>query len=175
MHTRHRSVGMLSRRTLLALSIVSGLACRVEESPPDPAHPSVLAGRWIQMYPAIGALDTLTLYEDGRVSGSVAGIGDDLPVPTNYWRIGHRLMPGGFCIGEERPPLTRPTPQRHCQGYRLVGDTLWLANGNRTTFLRLPDTGPLLALTPWTSPRGSVDAPVTGDSVPRPPASVRVR
>ena len=167
--------GSYYRWARLFAAVVVGGACQPEERPADPAHPTVLVGHWIQMYPATGALDTVRIHEDGGVSGSVAGFDNSAEMPHTYWRIGNRLMPGGFCIGEEKPSLTRPTPQRHCQGYRLAGDTLWLANQNRTAFLRVPEYRSVSALAPWSSPLGEVGSPEAGDSVARPPARLRVR
>ncbi len=162
----------------LTIAVVLGSACQGEErspAPADPVHPAVLVGHWIQVYPATGALDTVSLDDDGRVSRSVVGFDLHEVIPHTYWQIGAAVMPGGFCIGEEKPALTHPNPQRHCQGYRLLGDTLWLANQNRTVFVRVPQDGRVLALAPWSSPRRAVSAPGAGDSVARPPANVRVR
>ena len=163
----------LCRPLALIATIIVVTACTREAPAADPAHPAVLAGRWIQVYPATGALDTMVLHDDGRVTGSTVGLGER-SYPYVAWRIGADLMPGGFCIGEEKATLY-PKPQHSCQGYLLAGDTLWLANEQRTTYLRASDDGSGPMLTPWTSPRGDVRAPVAGDSVPRPPASVRVR
>ena len=162
-----------NRSAALIVALIVSAACADEERAADPAHPAVLAGRWIQVYPATGALDTLTLHDDGRVTGSTVGLGES-SYPFVSWRIGADLMPGGFCIGEDKPTVY-PNPQRYCQGYLLAGDTLWLANGQRTTFLRASGDGSGPILTPWTSPRGGVSAPTAGDSVARPPASVRER
>ena len=101
-----------------------------------------VAGAWIQVYPAIGALEELTLRPDGFLEGSVAGL-DTLIRPLTRWKIGNGPMPDGLCVGNSRTWL--------CQGFELIGDTLWLANGTQTTYLRAHHAAaPLRA---WDSPQ----------------------
>ena len=119
--------------------LVTLLGCTSDASEED--SPS-LAGTWVQVYPASGALEELTLRSDGIVEGSVAGL-DTLIRPLTHWKIGHGPSTDGFCVGNSQRWL--------CQGYVLAGDTLWLANRTRTTYLRAGRTA--APVRPWESPR----------------------
>lgn len=120
--------------TVVRVAILSPLAvptagCTKET--PAPSHPVV--GTWIRIFPSQGAPDTLRLLEDGSVLGSTAGL-DPMPFRLIRWKIGDRLMPGGFCIGEgELAPDRRLW---NCQGFAVIEDTLMLANQRRTVLLR---------------------------------------
>ncbi len=142
-----------------AVLAITLAACSGDQDPATAAPP--LAGEWIRVYPPDGALDTLILHDDGRVGGSTAGL-DSSAYRFIRWKVGDPLMPGGFCVGEG------DRGGKHlwaCQGFRLVGDTLALANQNRTVFLRVPADGHVVASTPWASPSGEPPAPRPGDSV----------
>lgn len=122
------------------------LAGCAPDQPEEDSHS--IAGSWVQVYPSRGALEALTLRPDGILQGSVAGL-DSVIRPLTHWKIGHGSMPDGFCVGNTQTWL--------CQGFDLIGDTLWLANGIKTTYLR--SRQPSVPLKPWESPRRDVPRP----------------
>ena len=142
-----------ARRTRLALPAIAIAACASGDAEHGAATAvqQALVGSWIRVYPSVGAPDTITLYADGRVTGSTTGIDRETPVPLAQWRLGDPLMPNGLCIGTERA--------RHCQGFRLSGDTLGLANQKRAVFVRASAMRPGARPATLLSPPAQVDAP----------------
>lgn len=149
---------------LCLLGAIVAIACNASPDSvvPSAEHPSAFAGRWVRVYPHVSGLDTLILHRDGSVSGSLTQLNS-----TDYrllrWKIGDRVMPGGFCIGEG----DQPDGQRRysCVGYRMIGDTLALADIRHTVLIRaLAD--PRVVIRPWDRPRLPVAAPAVGESVP---------
>lgn len=128
---------------------------------PHSADATALIGRWIQVYPAEGALDTLILREDGTVRGSVSGFDPSGAHDITHWNIGTRLMPGGFCIGEG----AGKDKFSYCQGFLIEGDTLWFANRRRSVFVRIPADGRRVDFAAWDDPHRSVFAPEPAESV----------
>jgi hypothetical protein len=125
------------------------------------AAASNLVGRWIQVYPAEGALDTLILHADGTIGGSVAGFDSYGSRELTHWDLGTPLMPGGFCIGEGEGK----DKFSHCQGFVIEGDTLWFANRRKSVFVRVPSDGRRIRLVAWDDPHRSVLAPEPAESV----------
>ena len=144
-------------------------ACEVERAPA--AAPHVLAGTWVRVYPRPGTPDTLILRTDGTVGGSTAGL-DSIEFPLTRWKVGDVLMPSGFCIGEGEQANGKRLWA--CQGFHLSGDTLALANGRRTVFVRADASGKPVEDTAWTGPAGAIPAPRPGEGVKVvPPAGTR--
>ncbi|HET7623122.1 MAG TPA: hypothetical protein VFK39_14550 [Gemmatimonadaceae bacterium] len=125
------------------------------------AGASKLSGRWIQVYPAEGALDTLILRAGGTVGGSVAGFDSYGSRELTHWHIGTQLMPGGFCIGEGEGKDKAAL----CQGFLIEGDTLWFANRRKSVFVRIPSDGRRITLAVWDDPHRSVSAPEPAETV----------
>ena len=133
----------------------------------DPAHEqarpvSPLVGRWVQVFPALGALDTLWLREDGMVVGLAAGL-DDTGYALERWKLGSTFMPGGLCLGEALSESDPRQPQFLCQAFSISGDTLWLANRSQTVFLRYRPTDATRAIAPWPALTGAPIAPRPGE------------
>ena len=137
------------------------------ENAPDPKIEEVsdpLVGRWVQVYPQAGALDTMILNADhsaklpesGHLAATITGE-ERIDFDFKLWRTDYPLMPGGLCIGDVN--------RRWCVGFRLVGDTLALANLKGSVFLRLPSDGEPVAFSPWKERYVPVEAPAPGDSV----------
>ena len=161
-------ISIIVERTF-ALAIGIALAaflagCESAEHPQvkEASHP--LVGRWVQVYPEAGALDTMilaadhsaTLRRNGQLAATLTGV-DSIDFDFKVWRTDYPLMPGGLCIGD----LNR----RWCKGFRLVGDTLALANSKGSVFLRLPSNGEPVAFSPWKERYVPVESPAPGDSV----------
>lgn len=91
-----------------------------------------LVGTWLRVHPAGDAADTLRLASDGSAVGSAAGLEDGHERVT-AWRIGIPVLPDGFCWTE--------TGQWTCQAYQIRNDTLSLANGKGTTYVRVRSDG----------------------------------
>ncbi len=158
------------QQSLLALAFALG-ACEPGPGTETMAHP--LVGKWVQVYPHRGALDTLVLQADGTARGSAKGLDSTAAFRITKWKIGDPLMPGGFCVGEgDQPNGLRLWT---CQGFSLTGDTLALANVQQTVFLRVATSGPRAADSAWTKSLGADPvAPAPGDSVKVvPPATPR--
>jgi hypothetical protein len=120
-----------------------------------------VVGSWIQVFPGQGALEATTFLADGTIAGSVVGL--ETPIgPSTHWRIGHPLMPDGFCVGDSR--------HWSCQAYALIGDTLWIANRTRTAYLR-GGRGRAGPQRPWDGPLRYVAAPPPPGSKPPPDTS----
>lgn len=152
--TMRMSTG-ISRFMLLAVALVG---CS-NSATPTPSAP--LVGRWIRVYPPDRALDTLILTANGEILGSVIGF-DSLGFRITRWKIGSPVQPGALCVGDGKSQL--------CQGYVLTGDTLWLANGRKTVYLRLPAQPEHVTIEPWNSPKGIALPPAPGGRAVRPPA-----
>lgn len=145
----------------LALTTVG---CRPAESGNSPVEAALL-GRWIQVYPQRGALDTMVLGSAGRV---VYGrhIASDTSDEPARWSIGTPLMPDGLCLAGDS--VVGQTSHWTCQAYVISHDTLWLANGEQSTFLRLMDSTTAAPIQPWASPRRVVNAKeLKSDITPR--------
>lgn len=106
-------------------------ACRAHEGNSKSEEVLLVAGSWLQMYPARGAPDTLVVHADRTLSGSIAGL-DALGIQHTHCSIEQPHMPEAFCFST-RPPHHG---KQHCQLWLIEGDTLWLANVSGTTFLR---------------------------------------
>lgn len=120
-----------------------------------------LSGRWVQVFPTQGALETMELGADGVLSGAVTGL-DSSGIPRTHWKVGHPLLPEGFCVGTVS--RTNQRGRWQCVSYRKSGDTLWLANVKATTYLRARRVGnPSKA---WDSPRRAVRADRPGGAPP---------
>jgi hypothetical protein len=148
--------------TVGVVALLASLACACSgEQRASTAAPSPLVGRWIRVYPPDGALDTLELHADGTASGPESGryVGNYAP---EKWMTEDELMPGGLCVG--KGPQADGKRFWNCVGFRLAGDTLSLADGRQTVFLRAPTDGRLV-VTAWTSPGPEVHAPRVGDTV----------
>ena len=140
------------------------VSCESAEHPQveEASHP--LVGRWVQVYPEAGALDTMilaadhsaTLRRNGQLAATLTGE-DNIDFDFKIWRTDYPLMPGGLCIGDVN--------RRWCVGFRLLGDTLALANLKGSVFLRIPSDGEPVAFSPWKQRSIPVEAPAPGDSV----------
>lgn len=148
--TRQPSCGMILLRWLSSALALVGCTPKAHDASSAPS----LVGTWIRVFPPAGALDTLSLGADGSLSGSVAGL-DSLGFNFSQWRIGDRLSPEAFCVGDGKQTL--------CQGYRLSADTFALANGKHTVFVRLPADGHVVTAWGEAASIGSTRHPV--DSV----------
>lgn len=159
---RARAIDSGRSRRLAAL--VVGTAAALLGCGPDsaPAPESPLAGSWIRVYPPDRALDTLVLHPAGQVDGSVRGF-DSLGFPLTHWRIGSPVSPGALCVGDGKR-------QQVCQSFVLTADTLWLANGRRSVYLRVPADGHHTEFRVWQSPKGVAVPAAPGESAPAPPA-----
>lgn len=106
-------------------------ACTEEEPDEEESAAMPLVGSWLRIHPPGTTTDTLRLRADGAASGAAAGL-DDGYTRVTRWRIGSAVMPEGFCWAEADNWI--------CQGYRVRNDTLSLANGNSTTYVRVRST-----------------------------------
>lgn len=138
------------------------MSCDPAHKPTQPVSP--LVGRWVQVFPAHGALDTLWLRDDGMVVGVAAGL-DDTGYSLERWKLGSTFMPGGLCLGEALSESDPRQPQFLCQAFSISGDTLWLANRSQTVFLRYPQTDATHAIAPWPALIGAPIAPRPGEEV----------
>lgn len=116
-------------RAYLSILLATFLACSSNAESGDRSHG--IAGEWIEIYPRSEARMELTLHDDSSASGTYT----DPEVPSGAigdavteWRIGSRLTPDGLCL--------RFGEYFSCQGYRLQGDTLFLADGVGTVLVR---------------------------------------
>lgn len=119
----------------------------------------VLPGKWVQVWPVAGALDTLEFRSNGDVDGGVRGLW--LPFTHREhltWRTDFPFYPGGLCISEG--PWTAGVRGISCDGFRIAADTLLLARGAR--YMRLRPGGP--AIVAWSGPWGFVAEPAPGES-----------
>jgi len=123
--------GMPHRRFVVRLavalfSITVGATCSGDSGGAIPVDP--LVGQWVRINPPAVIPDTLDLRADGRASGDGEGVEEGLG-PLSRWRIGIEVMPDGFCVAE--------TSNWHCQGYLIRNDTLTLANGVASRYVRV--------------------------------------
>lgn len=135
------------------------ISCQSQTRMEKPQSP--LVGRWVQVFPARGALDTLVLRADGTIQGSADGL-DDTEFPLERWRIGAPLMRDGLCLGEAQQRSGARVPQFVCQAFVVTGDTMWLANRNHTVFLRYRTSDAVSAISPWPALIGAPLAPRPG-------------
>jgi hypothetical protein len=102
----------------------------------DQTHPRALVGSWTKVFPPSEGI-VLVLAADGSATGQGAYVGQiDGFGAIKAWQVGDPGMPGGLCLRGER--------LLSCQGFRLTGDTLLLANEERSIFYRsvhLPRSG----------------------------------
>lgn len=164
-HTRAPSI-----ERAIAVALVTTLAACAPAAEKDDPNPPPLVGTWLAVSPSALAGDTLVLLADGTAMGASRVI-DAEAKAISRWQIGARVMPGGFCVRAEE--------SLWCQGFRLSGDTLGLANQSRTVFLRV--TGPGGAARTAARLRTEdfrhvrVGAPAPGESVPRVPSGMRLQ
>lgn len=118
---------VITRIALTLLLVAVGASCsggETADAPPvDP-----LVGEWVRINPPSVIPDTLELRADGRASGDGDGVEEGLG-PLARWRIGVEVMPDGFCVAE--------TSRWHCQAYLIRNDTLSLANGRASRYVRV--------------------------------------
>jgi hypothetical protein len=131
-----------------------------------------MLGEWIQVYPARGALDRLTLRADSTMSikGRGAGLSFDIdgPFHPTRWYIDTKRIDGNLCVAE-----SPPSPTTVCQMVRLLGDTLRIGNRKLTTLLRVRDGTPVPTKA-WSEPGfGGVMLPNGGTFRDVPPIVVR--
>jgi hypothetical protein len=142
----------------------NGAATVKRQAPP----PAPLLGRWVQVFPEQGALESMVLSADGTADfrGSNALVQtltgqDSANIKLTKWFVGHRFMPGGLCIGNDE--------QRWCVGWKISGDTLALANLRQSIFLRQQDGAPPVATVAWTQPHfTAAEPPAPLDTVRNP-------
>lgn len=142
----------------LVAALITAVAWSAGCAERKPSAAEQIAGTWIQVFPAHGALAEVTFRIDSTIAGSVVGLESQIR-PLTRWAIGRPLMPDGFCVGDSK--------RWACQAYELVGDTLWLANVWRTTYLR-SGNGRATPERPWDSPHRMVGAPTPPGTTPRP-------
>lgn len=141
-------------------------------APPPPRLPAQMVGEWVQVYPAQGAFDRITLKADSSMSinGRGTGLPFDLdrPFHPTRWSIDTRTIAGSFCVAEAPPSRTGL-----CQMVRLVGDTLRIGNEKLTTLLRVREGTPLPSRA-WSAPGlGGGRVPNGGSFRNVPPVVVR--
>lgn len=130
------------RKLILKACALTGLlagsySCGDEKVEPSRwQYPDSLLGSWVRVYPAPAGKDTVVVKPDGVASGSLTAV-DAAPTqlesgPIVQWEIS-RIDPRALCFGDGR--------NGWCSGYQLRGDTLALANGANTVFLRAGSTG----------------------------------
>jgi hypothetical protein len=112
--------------SVLAAIAVAGCA---DSAQGDPAHPSVLAGRWLRLRADGSWGDTMTFSPDGTLLGS-----QGYPVPQSlHWNVkpGPKGVPQ-YCADE--------SGNGFCRDYEILGDTLRMFGGplGTTTFRRVP-------------------------------------
>ena len=120
---------------IVALTL-TGCSCQQEVREANPQFPDSLVGSWVRVYPAPAGRDTVVIAPDGVATGSLAAV-DAAPTqpesgPIVQWEI-DRIDPRALCFGDGR--------NSWCSGYQLRGDTLALANGYNTVFLRAASIG----------------------------------
>lgn len=136
---------VLTAARLGLISLVASACAKPETA----GTTSAFVGAWTQVYPRAGAMEKLILDTGGGLRGSVAGLDSIGGRRATVWREGSPLSPDEFCIGDGRQWL--------CQAFLISGDTLWLANGRNTTYLRA-NSGGSGAIRPWSQPSRVVPA-----------------
>jgi hypothetical protein len=165
-----QTIAVTSLRIAGILIVVAALATSCSRPSQDAQVFSLLAGRWIQVYPQHGTYDTLVLDANGTVGGAASGL-DLVRAQKNLrWQIGIPAVPGAFCVYENSDPK-HPTPPE-CHGYRVVGDTLLLGTARNTVYVRVPTDGHVVS--PWSDPHTGAASPTPGSAVP-PPAGIQPR
>jgi len=150
------------RRLLSAGLALATLGSACGRSPKPLEVTDLLPGSWVQVYPALGNLDTLVLSSSGAVGGSIRGLALTFPDSLYLrWRTDFPPVPGGLCITRE--VIAQHPEGTSCFGFRLSGDSLFVANASGTSYLRLrPGRAPIAA---WSTPHGFAITPTPGDSV----------
>ena len=161
------SVGAIRVASGLLVTVLGSAAVGCSTRADAPASTPPIVGTWVQVYPKVGALDTVKFGMDSSLSGSTMHVATPLP-SAGHWKIDAPVDPDQLCLGGDS--LGARPPHWVCQAYRLNGDTLWLANGSETTFLRLHPNDSV-PIGEWQKPHGSpsataqgVDAKVAHDS-----------
>lgn len=116
-----------TRGFALFVASVAILACADQAA--EPTEASALVGDWIAVYPPASLRLTLSLGDGGSANGTFfdPNAGGTAKSVTG-WKLGAALMKDGLCL--------RHGEASSCQGYRLVGDTLFLADVARTVLVR---------------------------------------
>ncbi len=118
---------MLALSTVAVLVVAIGAAC-TDDSADDAPPANPLVGEWVRINPPPSTADTLKLRADGSASGDADGLESGMGRVAR-WKIGIEVMPDGFCFAE--------TSQWHCQAYLIRDDTLTLANGRASRYVRV--------------------------------------
>lgn len=105
--------------------VASMFAC---DRPASTASHHSLEGRWLQVIPSSADKGWMELDSTGVARGQVTTYSLDETLQLTGWHRGTSIMPDGLCLeaGEAS----------HCQHYLLVTDTLWLADGVGSVYVR---------------------------------------
>lgn len=136
-----RLQGLLARRKWLAagaMALIAGLGAVASfiprwsaprgDSPQVSRSPQELVGRWERLRP-VSQIDTLDIASDGSAAGAFTAKFQPMGRIVR-WRLGSTEMDFGMlCLASN--------VTSYCTGYRVIGDTLSLADDARSAFLRV--------------------------------------